>query len=63
MSPYDTDSFGYAYVFYVRSNGNLNGSGYYYVAYAYGVRPVINLKADTLFTGSGTTDSPFEVVS
>lgn len=28
----------------------------------YGVRPVINLKADTQFTGSGTVESPFEVV-
>ena len=29
----------------------------------YGVRPVINLKADTRFTGSGTTKDPYTVVS
>ena len=29
---------------------------------AYGVRPVINLKADTLFTGSGTSTNPYVVV-
>ena len=27
-----------------------------------GIRPVINLKANTKFTGNGTVDSPFEVV-
>ena len=28
----------------------------------HGVRPVINLKADTFFTGEGTKDNPFTVV-
>ena len=50
---------GYASVFYVNSTGflssaNVNGS--------YGVRPVINLKADLSFTGEGTIDSPYEVI-
>ncbi len=27
-----------------------------------GVRPVINLRADTQFTGSGTSSDPFVVV-
>ena len=48
-----------AYVFYVNSAGGLD---WYDVDVAYGVRPVINLKADTQFTGSGTVDTPFEVV-
>ena len=49
----------YAWVFYVSSSGHLN--------YAYvhstppGLRPVINLKADTTFTGNGTIDNPFVV--
>ena len=47
-------------VFNVNSTGALNG---YWVDDSVGVRPVINLKADTKFQGSGTSDSPFEVVS
>ena len=59
MSPYFFDG-SIAYVFYVDSDGGLN---YWYVDWsALGVRPVINLKADTQFTGSGTVESPFEVV-
>ncbi len=33
-----------------------------YSSNSFGVRPVINLKADTTFTGDGTKDSPYEVV-
>ncbi len=29
----------------------------------YGVRPVISLKENINFTGNGTIDSPFEIVS
>ena len=47
-------------VFYVHSNGYLDNST---VAGNSGVRPVINLKSDTQFTGSGTTSDPFKVVS
>ena len=32
------------------------------VNYAYGVRPVINLRADVEITGEGTTSDPFVVV-
>ena len=46
-----------AYVFYVYFSGNLNGN---LVDNAYfGVRPVINLSADTTFTGTGKSGSPF----
>ena len=48
------------YVFYVWSTGELNDDR---VSYTRGVRPVINLKADTLFTGSGTSSDPFEIVA
>ncbi len=47
-----------AHVFGVNSDGYL-GSDYVYTTR--GVRPVINLKADTQFTGQGTTNSPFVV--
>ncbi len=50
----------YASVFFVNSSGHLSWNGVYN---AFGVRPVINLKADTKFTGIGTVDSPFEVVA
>ena len=49
----------YAYVFRVHSSGNLFN---YYVNSAYGVRPAINLRDDTKFTGSGTSTDPYTVV-
>ncbi len=58
MSPYDFSSDGGAYVFYVYSNGQLNGN---WVTSTYGVRPVINLSADVKVTGSGTSSDPFVV--
>ena len=62
MSPYRFYAANsYAIVFAVNSNGAL---GLNLVNSATpGVRPVINLKADTKFQGSGTVDSPFEVVA
>ena len=60
MSPYRftaTDS--NAIVSSVNSDGGLSSWG---VHLAWGVRPVINLKADTKFQGNGTVDSPFEIV-
>ena len=30
-------------------------------SYSYGVRPVINLKSDTLITGDGTSSNPYTV--
>ena len=52
---------GYAFVFYVASDGYLDNG---YVDWTNpGVRPVINLKADTLFAsgGTGTQSNPYVV--
>ena len=57
MSPYYF-GYGYAYVFYVTSAGDLRWGSVYY---SDGVRPVINLNADVSFTGEGTTSSPYVV--
>ena len=56
MSPYSTNG---ARVFYVHIYGQLvdNSVGWT----APGLRPVINLKAGTTFTGNGTIDNPFVV--
>ena len=59
MSPYWYYR-GYAWVFNVNSDGTLIGISN--VTNEYGVRPVINLKADTLFTGTGTSTDPYVVV-
>ena len=59
MSPYRFTSGGFARVFSVYSNGWLNGTR---VDYAYGVRPVVNLKADVqISTGSGTSSNPYVI--
>ena len=58
MSPFYADSDGWAFVFYVWSDGSLSSDRVYY---AYGVRPVINLSADVKVTGSGTSSDPFVV--
>ena len=50
----------YARAWGVRSAG---GTGDFHVASNYGVRPVINLSADTLVTGSGTSSDPYVVKS
>jgi len=58
MSPYGW--LGGAGVFFVQSGGNFTLSG---VNGTLGLRPVINLKTDTVFAtgGTGTTDSPYVV--
>ena len=59
MSPNNFDnSYGTAY------NRVINQYGLYqaYVGGKWGVRPVINLRADVQLTGSGTTSDPFKVV-
>lgn len=58
MSPY-WYYFGYAGVFVVSSSGGLYTGT---VNDSYGVRPVINLRADVSLTGTGTTSDPFKVV-
>ncbi len=55
MSPYSYSS-GRAVVFVVPPNGSISDANVYD---ANGVRPVINLKADTTFTGNGKSGSPF----
>ena len=59
MSPYDFES-DVARVFYVYAIGNLYGDNL--VASAFGVRPVINLKADVQITGgNGSSGSPYVI--
>ena len=59
MSPYYVATYGLAYMFRVNSNGYLN---YHFSDSSYGVRPVINLKADvTISSGNGTATSPYEI--
>ncbi len=68
MSPSNfTSSSSYAYVFYVRSDGTLLNTS---VINTCGLRPVINLKADTTFTfpsgdsaDTGTSKNPYVVKS
>ena len=61
MTPtYYLSSYSMSDVFYINTMGNLD---YNYGVYGVrGVRPVINLKADTLFTGTGTSTDPYIVV-
>ena len=61
MTPtYYLSSYSMSDVFYINTMGNLD---YNYGVYGVrGVRPVINLKADTLFTGTGTSTDPYVVV-
>jgi len=49
-----------ASVLIVNSNGILSNSG---VNDPRGLRPVINLRADTNFTGSGSSNDPFVVAN
>ena len=59
MSPYDYD--GGAGVFVVESTGYLD---YLYVSFAFGVRPVINLRADiTISSGDGTASDPYVIAT
>ena len=57
MSPRNFNG-AFANVFAVNSNGSLGSAN---VINTRGVRPVVNLKADTLFTGTGTTTDPYVV--
>ncbi len=56
MSPLRADSSGYALVFFVDKYGYLSNT---VSDTNVGVRPVINLSADTTFTGTGKSGSPF----
>ena len=57
MSPYNYDGYG-AHVFIVSSDGNIYWGSVYD---AWGVRPVINIRADVSLTGTGTVDDPFKI--
>ena len=59
MTPYSLNSLGYAGVFSISGGHQLTNST---VSGSLGIRPVINLKADTLFTGTGTSTDPYVVV-
>ena len=48
-----------AYVRYVHSSGDATSGSYVYSSY--GVRPVINLKPNSLNTGDGTASNPYQV--
>ena len=60
MSPSYVNASGNAYVFRVNSNGRLFNN---YVTGTYGVRPVINLKANVQITGgNGSSSSPYVIL-
>ena len=63
MSPYNFNrDFAYACIFLVDSAGWLTSDGgVYLVTNPFGVRPVINLKADITLAGSGTSSDPYTV--
>lgn len=39
------------------------GMDYFHDTYVYGIRPVINIRSDVLFTGTGKIDDPYKLVS
>ena len=57
MSPYNFNF--YAYMFFVRSIGDLKN---YDTNVTIGIRPVINIRANVEITGLGTTSDPFKIV-
>ena len=57
MSPAGFNDF-YAYAWLVDSDGHTGRNG---VHSTYGIRPVLNLSADTLVSGSGTESDPYIV--
>ena len=61
MSPYSYQD-GIAGVFSFSADGRISYQNIN-VTNSYGIRPVINLKADIKFTGSGTISDPYVVVS
>ena len=52
---------GYAFVFRVSYDLNYGLGGDPFVSFSYGVRPVINLRADVSLSGSGTSTDPYIV--
>jgi len=63
ISPYTYDNSNYARVFVVGSDGSFIGGNFMNNSNNFGVRPVINLKADTIFSsGDGTSSNPYVVL-
>ena len=60
MSPYRFDGPGYAIVFVVNGSGTF--SNVVVTGASPGIRPVINIRSDTVLSGSGTSTDPFKVV-
>jgi len=58
MSPFDVYN-STAQVFAVNTYGDISSWGTHY---SHGLRPVLNLRADTKFTGTGSSTNPFIVV-
>ncbi len=61
LSPYTSNS-NYANLFLVSSSGSLTAGGQATVSRSYGIRQVINLKSNTVFTGTGTMNDPYVVI-
>ena len=60
ISPYNNSiNDCYAYAFLVYPDGTLMNRN---VSHDYHIRPVISISPDTIFTGTGTWDDPYEVV-
>ncbi len=60
MSPYRFDGPGYAIVFVVNGSGTF--SNVVVTGASPGIRSVINIRSDTVLSGSGTSTDPFKVV-
>lgn len=58
MSPHYLNQWGYAYHSYVASGGFVSSDTVYQ---SFGIRPVINIKPETLKLGTGTMDDPYRV--
>ena len=62
MSPYHYNSSAGALVFVVYDYGDHDDNNFGWVDYAYGVRPVINLKANvTILSGDGSSLNPYKI--
>jgi len=60
FTPYVWNSLGDEAIVWSVNSGKLNSGN---VNDSYGVRPVISLKADVKFTGDGTIDNPYKIVT
>ena len=64
ISPYGHTNLSVCLVYQVRNAGELSAGGSDNIHFSYGVRPVINLKADvTISSGNGTAPNPFVIAT